>query len=369
MTGDAQGGGRGLLTGIRVLDFGIWRPVPYATQLLADLGADVLKVEPPGGDPMRQFPALFATMNAHKRSVVLDLKVPADLARALDLAAGAHVVTEGFRPGVAERLGIGPDAIRSVNPAVVYLSLSGFGQTGPMRLAPGHDHNYQALAGTLTPDGGEPPRVGGVPWADVAGGLAAAFAICAALVRRVGHGEGEVIDLAMTDVLATWTGAVPAGPVPALGRRLSGMPGYGVYRARDGWITLGAITEAHFWTAICDGLGLHDVRTLPLAEQLDRAGELRARIAAAVGALARDEAVARLVAAGAPVAPVLDRTEMVTDPHLRARGTVLDGPDGRPAMAHPVRYADHPALGPAAPPAPDAHRGEGWGGSRGEGWS
>lgn len=350
----------GLLEGIRVLDLGIWRPVPYATQLLADLGADVLKVEPPGGDPMRGFPDLFATMNAHKRSISLDLKDAAGLARALELAADAHVVTEGFRPGVAARLGVGPDAVRAVNPTVVYLSLSGYGQTGPWRLTPGHDHNYQAVAGTLTPEGGDPPRLGGVPWADTAGGLAAAFAVCAALVRRFVHGDGEVVDLAMTDVLATWTGAVSAGAVPAVGRRLRGMPGYDTYRARDGWITLGAITEPHFWTAICDGLGLDDVRTLPMVEQLDRADELRARIADAVGALTRDEAVARLVAAGAPVAPVHDRAGMVADSHLRARGTVVDGPDGRPATAHPVRYTDHPARGPAVPPAVDEHHGQGW---------
>jgi len=355
----------GLLEGIRVLDFGIWRPVPYATQLLADLGADVIKVEPPGGDPMRAFPGLFATMNAHKRSIELDLKEPADLERALELAADAHVVIEGFRPGVADRLGIGPDAVRRVNPSVVYLSLSGFGQTGPRRLTPGHDHNYQAVAGTLTPEGGDPPASGGVPWADVAGGLAAAFAVCAALVRRLGHGDGEVVDLAMTDVLATWTGAVTAGVVPTVGRRLSGAPGYGTYRARDGWITLGAITEAHFWRAICDGLGLEDVRDLPLAEQLERAGELRDRIAVAVGALDRDEVVARLAEAGAPVAPVHDRAGMVADPHLRARGTVVEGPDGAPAMAHPVRFSVHPPRLPAAPPAVGEHQGATWRASQG----
>ena len=352
--------GGGLLAGIRILDFGIWRPVPYATQLLADLGADVIKVEPPGGDPMRSFAGLFATINAHKRSVVLDLKQPTDRDRALALAADAHVVTEGFRPGVADRLGIGPEAIRAVNPAVVYLSLSGFGQTGPMRLTPGHDHNYQAVAGTLTPEGGDPPRGGGVPWADVAGGLAAAFAVCAALVRRLGHGDGEVIDLAMTDVLATWTGAVSAGIVPEVGRRMSGAPGYGTYRARDGWITLGAITEVHFWQAICDGLGLDDVRHLTLVEQLDRADELRDRIAAAVGALDRADAVARLTAAGAPVAPVHDRAGMVADPHLRERGTVITGPDGAPAMAHPVRFVDHPARPPEHPPAVDEHPDATW---------
>lgn len=354
-------GTRGLLAGIRVLDFGIWRPVPYATQLLADLGADVLKVEPPGGDPMRAFPDLFATISAHKRSIELDLKSPAGLTRALELAADADVVTEGFRPGVAERLGIGPDAIRAVNPDVVYCSLSGFGQTGPLRDAPGHDVDYQAVAGTLAPDGGDPAGTPGIPWADLAGGLAAAFAICAALVGRIGSGQGEVIDVAMTDVLATWTGAVTGGFVPALGRRLAGLPGYGVYRARDGWIALGAITEAHFWSAICDALGLDDVRELSLAEQLDRAEELRARIAAAVAALTRAEALARFRATGAPAAPVHDRAAMLADPHLRARGTVIDGPDGRPALAHPVRFVAHPARGPAPPPRLDEHHGQGFG--------
>jgi crotonobetainyl-CoA:carnitine CoA-transferase CaiB-like acyl-CoA transferase len=350
----------GLLAGIRILDFGIWRPVPYATQLLADLGADVLKVEPPGGDPMRAFPEIFAAIAAHKRSIELDLKTAAGRARALELAAEAHVVTEGFRPGVADRLGIGPDAVRAVNPSVVYLSLSGFGQTGPLRDAPGHDVDYQAVAGTLTPEGGDPPTSGGIPWADLAGGLAAAFAICAALVRRLRHGDGEVIDLAMTDVLATWTGAVAGGVVPEVGRRLAGLPGYGVYRAADGWIALGTITEAHFWAATCDALGLHDVRDLPLADQLERMHELRERIAAAVAPLPRAEAIARLRATGAPVAPVHDRTEMLADPHLRERGTVIDGPDGRPALAHPVRFREHPALGPAPPPALDAHRGQGF---------
>jgi crotonobetainyl-CoA:carnitine CoA-transferase CaiB-like acyl-CoA transferase len=138
------------------------------------------------------------------------------------------------------------------------------------------------------------------------------------------------------------------------------MPGYGTYRVRDGWITLGAITEPHFWTAICDGLGLDDLRVLPLGEQLERSDELRARIAAALAELDRDDAVARLTATGAPVAPVYDRAEMVADDSLRARGTVVDGPDGRPAMAHPVRFSDHPPLPPAFPPAPGEHQSDTW---------
>ena len=141
----------GLLTGVRVLDFSIWRPGPYATQLLADLGADVLKVEPPGGDPMRAFPDLFASLNANKRSIVLDLKDDQDRARAHELVADADALVEGFRPGVMDRLGLGYEAVRERNPAIVYCSISGYGQTGPLAEVPGHDLNYQAFAGVLAP--------------------------------------------------------------------------------------------------------------------------------------------------------------------------------------------------------------------------
>jgi crotonobetainyl-CoA:carnitine CoA-transferase CaiB-like acyl-CoA transferase len=199
-------GDTNLLSGLRVLDLSVWRPGPYATQLLAEIGADVLKVEPPGGDPMRSYPELFASLNANKRSIVLDLKRDDDLGRALELAADADVLVEGFRPGVADRLGVGYSGVRAVAPSIVYCSVSGMGQTGPFRLVPGHDLNYQAWAGALTPEGGA-PEVSKLPIADLAGGMAAAFAVCAAVVRRQRTGEGEYIDTAMTDVLATWTGA------------------------------------------------------------------------------------------------------------------------------------------------------------------
>src|SRR5437899_9756518 len=191
----------GLLAGLRVLDLTVWRPGPYATQLLAEIGAEVLKVEPPGGDPMRAYPDLFASLNANKRSLVLDLKDRAGRARLLELAADADVVIEGFRPGVAERLGAGYEHVRAVNPRAIYCSISGMGQDGPLRLAPGHDLNYQAWAGVLAPDGAA-PVVPAVPVADLAGGMAAALGVCAAVVRRLVTGEGERIDVAMGDVLA-----------------------------------------------------------------------------------------------------------------------------------------------------------------------
>src|SRR5438270_907025 len=182
-------------------------PAPYATQLLAELGAEVLKVEPPGGDPMRVYAGLFASLSADKRSVVLDLKDDSDRARALELAAEADVVIEGYRPGVADRLGIGYEAVRVVNPSVIYCSVSGLGQDGALSQASGHDINYLAWSGALAPEGGL-PREPAVPVADLSGGMAAAFAICAAVVRKLKTGEGERIDVAMADVLATWTRAV-----------------------------------------------------------------------------------------------------------------------------------------------------------------
>src|SRR5438309_617270 len=132
---------------MRVLDAGIWRPVPHATQMLADLGAEVLKIEPPGGDPMRTFPQLFRDIAGHKRSIELDLRSAGGKARALELAAGADVFCEGWRPGVAARLGLSYEDIRVQNPSIIYCSVSGYGQTGPNVARPGHDVNYQALAG------------------------------------------------------------------------------------------------------------------------------------------------------------------------------------------------------------------------------
>src|SRR5256885_13394137 len=218
---------RGLLSGVRVFALSVWRRGPYATQLLAEIGADVLKVEPPGGDPMRSYPGLFDSLNANKRSIVLDLKSDGGRARALELAARADVVIEGFRPGVVARLGVAYDDVRAVNPAIVYCSLSGMGQRGPLALAPAHDLNYQAWAGALRPEGNE-PVVGRLPIADLAGGVFSAFAICAAIVRRQRSGEGEYIDVSMSDVLATWTGAV-APRAEGADPTARGVPGYGLF--------------------------------------------------------------------------------------------------------------------------------------------
>ena len=306
------------LAGVTVLDLTIWRPGPYATQLLAERGADVLKVEPPGGDPMRAYPELFESLNAKKRSVTIDLKSDDGRREALSLAADVEVVIEGFRPGVVARLGVDYEAVRAVQPSIVYCSLSGMGQDGPLAGVSGHDLNYLAWAGVLAPEGGE-PRWPAVAVADLAGGMAAAFEVCAALLRRRRTGEGAFIDVAMGDVMATWTGNASTRAAGSATEH-RGSAGYGIFAAGDGgYLTLGIITEDHFWRPLCDELGMTDVRDLPAQERMTRVPELQGAIAEVIGRRGRDELVRALVAAGVPAAPVLSRAEMLQHEHFRHR--------------------------------------------------
>ena len=323
-----------LLEGVRVLDLGIWRPAPYAAQLLADLGADVVKLEPPGGDPMRAFPELFERLTRHKRCIELDLHDDGDRRRAVDLAAEVDIAVEGFRPGVAARLGVGYEALRAVNPSIVYCSISGYGQQGPRAMAPGHDVNYQAYAGVLTPRHGDVPTQPRVPYADLAAGLAAAMAMCAGYVRRLRTGEGEYVDVSMTDVLAHWNGDRDGTAVASEGADevITGTPGYGVYATADGrWLSLGVTSEDRFWSSLCDALGLEEHAVMPFGERMRHHRQLDAAVAERLSRLSRDEAVDRLDRAGVPVAPVLTRQEMV-------------GARGASALVHPARYRHHPVL-------------------------
>jgi crotonobetainyl-CoA:carnitine CoA-transferase CaiB-like acyl-CoA transferase len=333
-----------LLGDLRVLDLSIWRPGPYATSLLVALGADVLKVEPPGGDPMRQYPALFESVNAGKRSIVLDLKDAVDRARAVELAMEADAVVEGFRPGVMARLGLDEATLRDAKPALVYCSISGYGQDDPRADLPGHDVNYQAWAGALAPEGGTAtmPRL---PVADLAGGMSAAFGICAALLGCRATGEGTYVDVSMTDVLATWTGrsggrdtddtdAGPSQPVP----------GYGLFTtAGGGQVALGVLSEPHFWKDLCAELGLDDLAGLSFEERSARGSETQRRVAAAIERRGRDELVAALTAVPVPVAPVLDRSAML---------------ESAPFPPFPVRLPLTDVTGPA--PSLDEHRGQGF---------
>lgn len=333
------------LSGLRVLDLSIWRPGPYATSLLVALGADVLKVEPPGGDPMRQYPGLFESINAGKRSIELDLKDGDGRERAMALALEADVLVEGFRPGVMARLGLDADTVRRANPALVYCSISGYGQDDPRAELPGHDVNYQAWAGALTPEGGT-ARISPLPIADLAGGMAAAFGICAAVLGRHATGQGTRLDVSMTDVLATWTGRIGSddGDGAAGSSRPGPVPGYGIFDTADGGqVALGVISEQHFWSNLCAELGLEDLAPLAFPERSQRGPETQGAVAQAIASRCRDELVTALAAAGVPVAPVLDR-----------KGMVGSAPFPNFPIRLPLPEADRGA------PGLDEHRGEGF---------
>ncbi|MCW2623076.1 MAG: CoA transferase [Frankiales bacterium] len=343
----------GLLAGLRVLDLSLWQPGHYATQLLADLGADVLKVEPPGGDRMRPLVDRFVNFNGHKRSTVLDLKQPDGRARLLELVTEVEVVVENYRPGVADRLGVGFADLQRVNAAIVLCSISGFGQSGPLSGATGHDANYQAYSGAMTLEGDRPPVPSALLVADQASGLAAAFAVLAAVLCARRTGEGEHVDVSMTDVLATWV--APMGPVDARrepdASQAHAGPAMGTFETADGkWVVLGVFSEDHFWDALCDELGLEHLG-LSMTQRAARAPELRREVSAAVAAHSQSELVAALSRRAVPVAPVLSRDQMLEHPHFRERGVLATAPDGMLAVAHPVRYARHPALPPGVPPA------------------
>jgi crotonobetainyl-CoA:carnitine CoA-transferase CaiB-like acyl-CoA transferase len=338
------------LDSLRVLDLTIWRPGPYATQLLAEQGADVLKVEPPGGDPMRSMPDLFDILGAGKRSVVLDLKDEADRACCLELAAEADVFVESYRPGVAERLGVGYEAVTARNPSIVYASISGFGAVGPLAGLPGHDVNYLAYSGALRPRGGRPVNPT-LPISDLAGGMAGAFAIATACLGAKLHGKGERVDVSIADVLATWVG--PVGPVEMVGldRPLRGAPGYGIFPTKDGgYVAIGIMNEDHFWVGLCRALGLDSDEHLDNPARNRRVREVNARIAEVIGQLTEAEALDRLVAHDVPASPVLDRDGMLTHAHFRQRGTIVEAADGLPACGPLVRFEQFPGRPPCGAP-------------------
>jgi len=364
------------LEGVSVLDLTRLLPGATCTMLLADLGADVLKIEQPGaGDYNRAFPPLhrkesgsFLLLNRNKRSLTLNLKAEAGKAVFRRLVERADVVVEGFRPGVMDRLGLGYDALRQINPKLVMCSISGFGQTGPLREASGHDVNYLALAGALqlfgTPQTG--PIVPGLSIADVGGGsLMAVYGILAALLARERSGEGQYVDVSMMDGLVTWLAyhaadALFAGVEPRGGeqRFLGAAPCYNVYRCADGrHLSLGII-EPHFWHAFCDLVSHPEWK----AEQWPT-GEAAARQFATMrdlfaGAPMRTWAE-RLAAADIPAAPVNTMAEAFEHPQSKARELLyqcdhpVEGPI--PQLGFPVKFSATPATHRLPPPLLGQH--------------
>jgi crotonobetainyl-CoA:carnitine CoA-transferase CaiB-like acyl-CoA transferase len=257
------------LRGLRVLDLSQYLPGPFATRLLADMGADVVKVEPPAGDPLRSLDTsakpggaspFYRMINAGKTVVALDLKDQADNAALARLVGGADVLLESFRPGVLDRLGFGPDRLQELNPALIHCALSGFGQTGPYRLAPGHDLGYVAVTGTLDATGTpETPIIPYPPMADHAGSMQAVTTILAALIARARSGKGCFIDVSLSESLLAWQAPALTVP-PARGAAVinGGAAFYQIYRTADGrFVTLSPL-EHKFWKGFCDAVGRPD---------------------------------------------------------------------------------------------------------------
>ena len=295
------------LRGITVLDLTRLLPGAFATQMLADQGAEVIKVEQPGpGDYGRTLsPAVFAATNAGKKSIAIDLKQHAGTKLLLDLAAKADVLIEGFRPGVMARLSLDYDRLRAANPRLIYVSLTGYGQTGPHAAKAGHDINYIAMGGLL---GLNPPAIPGVQIGDLVGGsMQVVIGVLLALHARHATGQGRYVDVSMTD------GVKPLLAVPLAGQAghemLTGrFACYNVFKAKDGrWLAVGAL-EAKFWTELCDALGCREY--IPVQFEADRQDEIKAWLGTRFATRGAEEWFALLGQRDCCVTPVLTVDEV-----------------------------------------------------------
>ena len=344
----------GPLTGVRVLELAGIGPGPHACMLLADLGAEVLRIERPGGAALRlSGPDVLAR---GRRTAVIDLKNPAAAETVLRLVENADVLVEGNRPGVTERLGVGPDVCLARNPRLVYARMTGWGQDGPWASHVGHDINYAGLAGALAAVG-EPGRKPVPPLnlvADFGGGsLFCVVGVLAALVERSVSGQGQVVDAAMVDGVSSLMAMFYAmraggGWSDARGTNLldGGAPFYDTYACADGeYVAVGAL-EPQFWAEVVEVLGLEDA---PGQADVARWPELRSRLAEVFLTRTGDEWAALFEGRPACVTPVLHLGEAAAHPHLAARGSVVEV-DGVTQPAPAPRFSRTP--GELSSPAP-----------------
>lgn len=342
----------GPLTGIKILDFTRVLSGPYCTALLADLGAEIVKVEAPQGDEYRHVgpfqggeSALFQLVNRNKQGVALDMKQPAAREIAKRLALQADVVVENFRPGVAERLGLGAEALMAANPKLIYASISGFGQTGPQARLPAFDLVAQAMSGFMALTGepdGAPMKIG-ESIGDLAAGLFASWAILAALVERGRTGQGRRLDVAMLDSLiallptavAQWM--FGASAPSRVGNRHPLSTPFGTYRAQDGHLVICVLNAPQFERlAAC--MGQPELAADPnfATDELrtSHEPELRARIEAWLSGLTVSQAVERLMQDGVPASAIAEAADAFSSPQVQARRLL-------PAMLHPTLGVIH----------------------------
>lgn len=361
------------LAGIRVIDFSRVLAGPYCTAMLADLGADVIKIEPPGGDDQRSMGVIragesanFALINRSKRSLALDMKTAEGQSIARDLAMGADIVVENFRPGVAARLGIGAAALCAENPRLIYLSISGFGQSGPLADRPSYDVVTQAMTGlmSLTGDPDGPPMLVGESIADVSAGVFAAFAATTALYQRAQSGRGQYIDVAMFDCLLSMMPTAMArylgeGRVPTRhGNRHALTAPFGAYRAADGHFMLAVANNALF-KRLAGAIGRQDWVDNPDFASVKARAARRDILAEGIEAWASsrkvEDVVALLLDAGVPASPIWDTGQAIDSDQAAHRGlfTPVDHPafEGLRAPRQPAHFSRATTLPPRPAPA------------------
>jgi crotonobetainyl-CoA:carnitine CoA-transferase CaiB-like acyl-CoA transferase len=333
------------LEGLVVADFTETFPGPLATLLLAQLGADVIKVERPDGDVTRSIPGTFPLLNGAKRSTVIDMKTDHGRREAFAVATAADVVIEGFRPGKVDALGIGFDAVAAVNPSVIYCSVSGYGQSGDRRGRSGHDLAYLAATGSLASHSPgvclePPPGLAG----DVIGGLLAAIAILGAVAGRQRDPRAVHLDVALTDgaIALALTGLAEA--ISGVTAAITGCAHYRCYLTSDDRQIALAIApyEDRFWSALCEALQLDDLRTLTTIERSERAHELVSRLETTFGSLTLAECLTKLEPFDVPWEPVLSPTDALA--RASERGTFC-AELGLLDLLRTGRHRPAPALG------------------------
>ncbi|XDB00424.1 CoA transferase (plasmid) [Sulfitobacter sp. LCG007] len=346
------------LEGYRVLDLSMFLPGPWLTQVMADHGAEVIKIEPPSGEPVRKvgyvengWTTWYRNTHRGKKSVMLDLKNPDDHAAFLRLASSADVVVEAFRPGVVDRLGIGYDAIRAVKPDIVYASIAAFGQTGPERLRPGHDLAIEALSGVVSLNLGQDgePTNPHMPVADITGSMAALAGILMALLRRERTGQGDYIDISMQDATVAWLPNV-IGPVFAEGRApdvknersFGGYAFFSIYRTADGGhVCLGGV-EHKFVENFLNAVDRPDLIPAALGPNGPGQQPVKDALARIFMTRTRDEWDNWARGKDLCFAPVLDLKEALAHPQLADRGMILTGPDGSRSLGTPLKFRNEP---------------------------
>ncbi len=352
------------LTGVKVIDLTRILSGPFCTMMLADFGADIIKVEPLRGDDARMFDVtndeespIFVNMNRNKRSITVDLRTDGGKEIIRRLVKTADVLVENFRPGVMDKIGLGCEELMKINPGLVYAAVNGFGKTGPYKGRPAFDFIAQAMSGFMSINGTEEmdPLRSGAPITDMVAGLYCAFGIVAALRRRDRTGQGEEVQVAMVDGMISMLGFASAkyfqtGQLPPRsGNDHMVVSPYGVFQAQDGSVAIAPSTEKA-WLALCRVIGLEHLITDPEFDTNDKRIENRAKINPIVNektrALTRDKLIERLNAAGVPCGPILNLKEVFSDPQVLHQEMVLESPQptGPVKMTgFPVKMSQAPA--------------------------